>query len=338
MYIKNRSIHFLASIMTVLHVISLSHATTFTDDLEAATRQTSKITMQSESIERPSSVIMQPTEISQRSTIQLFTRQTAPENVIISDIERGLEHKDDSEEFFSIVNQESNSEFATPCLETYTGCSFFCWNCLNISLEDLEVAAHGISTILAASAEFMSENWKMQFVVYSIQALMLANLFHKIYSLSEKMIVIKGKKKIELQKRNIINAQHDADEQSPILINGIDASKNTTIYATQSLANCFSCCAVARNILWDQVAVWSTLCQCVSGSILNFSQTVSSSSRSNYILIGTLFGVAGTILHTYAKLLKRKTKEAETLAINALKSVKHKQRMRNLDSRAANNL
>ncbi|MDP3372460.1 MAG: hypothetical protein Q8S21_06210 [Candidatus Paracaedibacteraceae bacterium] len=334
MFFRSKIFYFLACFVVVAHSNSLLYASTSPVDLESGVKLPGLVNPSPANSSLANQQLLSPSPVSPQITgIELAIRQT--------DIETGGEQNEESKENLPTINDEVDSEFATSGLESYTGCSFCCWNCLYASLEDFEVGAHGISTILAASAEFMPENWKMQFVVYSIQALMLANLCQKMYSLSEKMVAIKGKRKIELKRRNKINKEdaendeeNDESKQRPILINGIDASKNTTIYATEFLANCLSCCAVARNILWDQIAVWSILCQCISGSILNFSQAVDSPSlRSNYILIGTLFGVAGTSLHTYAKLLKRKTKDAETLAINASKAVRYKKRMRKLESK-----
>jgi len=227
----------------------------------------------------------------------------------------------------SVLPGVDDIHFATPCLEYYIGGSVVCWNGLNSVLEDMEILAQAASTGLAACTQFVGTDSTAKFVVYSIQLMMIGNLFHKFYTLSKKLTVIQEKRKLVLKQQNQLNLENDLDPRSALLINGVDAAHNKDVYATEALADYYSCCAVSRTILVDQVGVLSIFCQCMAGSILNYCQILDANERSGYLLMGTLFGVGATVLHAYTKVLIKKTKDWEVKAINAMSYVKYQKRI-----------
>ncbi|MES2252707.1 MAG: hypothetical protein V4482_03375 [Pseudomonadota bacterium] len=227
----------------------------------------------------------------------------------------------------SILPGDDDIPFATPCLEYYIGGSVMCWNGLSSVLEDMEILAEAASTGLAACTQFVGTDSTAKFVAYSIQAVLIANLFHKFYTLSEKLVVIQEKRKLTLKQQNQLDLKNNLDPHSVILINGVDAAQNKDVYATEVLANYYSCCAVSRNILVDQIGVLSLFCRCLAGSILNYSQILNANDRSGYLLMGTLFGVVATVSHAYTKILIAKTKDWEIKALNARGYVQYEKRM-----------
>jgi hypothetical protein len=243
-----------------------------------------------------------------------------------SDIETGGHNNTD--DGLSVLARENDDVFATPALEQYTGCMFAYWSCLHIFLEDLELVFGGFSSILSGSAEYLPVAYRSSLVAYSIQSLMLASLFHKLYALSEKIVHLKSLKKLQLQKQNQINLKNEMDENMPILINGVDAALNTSVYATERSANCLSCCAVARNILLDQISICSIISHFSSGIFLTNSQIISPEKRSYCIMIATVLGILGSTLHAYVRILERKTRETENAAINHSAYVRYKKKQR----------
>ena len=227
--------------------------------------------------------------------------------------------------------------FSNPTLEYYTKKSAICWNFIYSWLEDLEYLFLSAGTGLTVCTQFVKNDYKTQFVVYAIQASMVANTLHKFHSFAQKVVAIREKQALMYEAHNALNKQRDEDQNAKIFINGIEASKNKEVFASKGLASYFNCCATCRNIMWDQVGAFAILCEASSSSILNFSQTVDVSKRPGYFLVATLFGLAGTFFHSYAKILANKTKEAEKKANASANYIRYKEGIQHKEAAATSN-
>lgn len=227
----------------------------------------------------------------------------------------------------SVLLGNQDITFSTPGLERYAKGSAIVWNFLYSWLKDLEYFAIASATGLATCANFFKSETQVKFVVYAIQLHIVASILLKLHAYSEKVVPVREKQALAYEKQNKLNRIKEADCTSPILINGVDASKNEEVFSTPCMAGYYGCVAVGINILWDQIGVLYIICDAFAGSILNYTQLLDDKERAKYVVVATLFGVAGAFFHSYAKHLEKKTKIIEKKAENAASFVKYKQRI-----------
>ncbi len=235
----------------------------------------------------------------------------------------------------SVLLGNQDITFSTPCLERYSKASAIGWNFLYSWLKDLEYFAIASATGLTTCANFFKSDTQVKFVVYAIQLHIVASILLKLHAYSEKVMPVREKQALAYEKQNKLNLIKEADNISPILINGVDASKNEEVFSTPCMAGYYGCVAVGLNILWDQIGVLYIICDAFAGSILNYTQLLDEKERAKYVVVATLFGVAGAFFHSYAKHLEKKTKIIEKKAENASNYVKHKKRMEENSAAAA---